>query len=55
MKTKKPNDKIDFIFMLWEIDSEAWDSLPWWEKLRAIVYFRIIMPKSKLVISKRSK
>lgn len=56
MKTKPINTetiaKINTVFNVFycTIERKYWNRMPWWEKLRAIIFFRVLAPKSRLII-----
>lgn len=40
----------DYTFIDWTLTKEMWNKLSWFDKLRAILLFKIILPKSRLHI-----
>lgn len=39
-----------FAFIYWEMNKKIWNKLPWYDKVRAWIFFHIILPDSKLII-----
>lgn len=46
------NEKQTYEFIKWEIPEKNWKSFSWVDKLKIIILFKVILPKSKLVIKK---
>ncbi len=47
---KIQGEDFNYTFFQWELPTEVWNTLSWFDKLRAIILFKVIMPKSKLIV-----
>ena len=50
VNTVKPT-LTSYTFIDWNLTQEMWNCLRWYDKLRAIIYFKIILPKSTLRVN----
>jgi hypothetical protein len=46
----KKVEPINFTFFKWKISTDIWKSLSLFDKIRAKIFFKIILPKSELII-----